>query len=167
MATLREIKRRITSVKSTAKITQAMKMVAAAKLRRAQDAMHAARPYTRTLDKLLKDLLASVEETTARAPLLFGRTESETNSARVLLIVVGSDRGLAGAFNSGLIKFAESRVRETYSQHHASGRLAFITVGRRTTDYFTKRDYKVVNRYVGIFTKLDFSTAKSIADEAT
>src|SRR3954469_6554092 len=104
MATLREIRRRIVGVKSTAKITQAMKMVAAAKLRRAQDAIGAARPYARALEALLKDLLQNASKDTVGSPLLFGRG-TEAAAERVLLIVVTSDRGLAGAFNSNLLKF--------------------------------------------------------------
>lgn len=166
MATLREIKRRIVGIRSTAKITQAMKMVAAAKLRRAQDSIIAARPYTKSLEILLKDLLRSASPETATSPLLFGR-KTQPNKDRVLMIVITSDRGLAGAFNAGLIRFAEARIRETYSAHRADGRLGIITVGRRGTDYFSKRDFNVVNSHVGIFTKLDFQTARELRLEAS
>jgi len=165
MATLREIRRRIVGVKSTAKITQAMKMVAAAKLRRAQDAINAARPYSRALEALLKDLLRGASEDTARSPLLYGR-KTEAGADRVLLIVVSSDRGLAGAFNSTLLKFTEARIRERFADHKASGRLSLITVGRRSTDYFAKRSYPMVGRHVGAFNKLDFSTAQQVSMEA-
>ncbi|MEO6940150.1 MAG: ATP synthase F1 subunit gamma [Candidatus Kapaibacterium sp.] len=166
MATLREIKRRIVGVKSTAKITQAMKMVAAAKLRRAQDGINAARPYSRALEMLLKDVLRSVTEETGKSPLLYGRKHEEPNMDRVLLIVITSDRGLAGAFNSGLIRFAENRIHDEYSEHQKSGRLNLITVGRRGTDHFTKRGYPILDRYVGIFTKLEFATARAIKNQA-
>ncbi len=160
MATLREIRRRIVGVRSTAKITQAMKMVAAAKLRRAQDSINAARPYARALESLLKDLLQSAALEEARSPLLFGRPRDE--SERVILVVVTSDRGLAGAFNSNLLKFTEGRIRDEYPQHRASGRLSIVTLGRRATDYFTKRNYKVAGKYPGIFTKLEFDSARAI-----
>ncbi len=167
MATLREIRRRISSVKATSKITQAMKMVAAAKLRRAQDAMISARPYSRSLDALLKDLLASAGDEIAQSPILFGRHLEDPKTEKVLLIIVSSDRGLAGAFNANIIKFAEARIREVYPEHLASKRLSLITVGRRCTDYFSKRGYDIFEKHIGIFTKLDFSTAKAVADRAT
>src|SRR5690349_4185024 len=112
MATLREIRRRIAGVKATAKITQAMKMVAAAKLRRAQESMISARPYAKALDALLKDLLTSATKEIAQSPLLFGRKLADNQQERVLLVVVTSDRGLAGAFNANLIRFAENRILE-------------------------------------------------------
>jgi F-type H+-transporting ATPase subunit gamma len=167
MATLREIKNRIVGFKSTAKITQAMKMVAAAKLRRAQDSINAARPYSRALEALLKDLLRSAEEETGKSPLLYGRQDLSQAEQRVLMIVVTSDRGLAGAFNSGLIRFAEARIRDEYEHHLSGKRLDILTVGRRGTDYFVKRNFPVVNRFVGIFTKLEFATAKDITQFAT
>ncbi len=167
MATLREIRRRITGVKATSKITQAMKMVAAAKLRRAQDAMIAARPYSRALDVLLKDLLSNAGDEVAKSPILFGRTIREEHTDNVLLIVVSSDRGLAGAFNTNIIRFAEARIRETYAAHFASGRVGLITVGRRCSDHFAKRGYTIVQAYPGIFSKLEFQTAHEIIEQAT
>lgn len=166
MATLREIRRRIVGVKSTAKITQAMKMVAAAKLRRAQDAINAARPYSKALESLLKNLLQGAGDETLRSPLLFGRPNVDPSAERVVLIVVSSDRGLVGAFNSTLLKFTEARIRERYAAHKASGRLRLITVGRRSTDYFSKRGYDLLNRYVGAFMKLNFQTARDVTNDA-
>ncbi len=160
MATLREIRRRIAGVRSTAKITQAMKMVAAAKLRRAQDSINAARPYARALEGLLKDLLQSASLESAQSPLLIGRPRDEKE--RVVLVVVTSDRGLAGAFNSNLLKFTEARIRDQFAQHKESGRLSIVALGRRATDYFTKRGYTVVGKYPGIFSKLEFDTARTI-----
>jgi F-type H+-transporting ATPase subunit gamma len=166
MATLREIRRRIVGVKATSKITQAMKMVAAAKLRRAQDAMISARPYARALDALLKDLLTSASKELAKSPLLFGRN-LEGEQPRILLIIVTSDRGLAGAFNANLIRFAENYIREQYADHKKNGRLSLITVGRRGTDYFLKHGYDVIEKYVGIFSRLQFDTAEQLVNRAT
>jgi len=166
MATLREIKRRITGFKSSAKITQAMKMVAAAKLRRAQDAINSARPYSKALEALLKDLLRNSEEESGRSAMLYGRPDLAEAEQRVLLVVISSDRGLAGAFNSGLIRFTESRIRERYSEHLKSKRLSIITVGRRATDYFVKRNFPVLNQYVGVFMKLEFESARQITQDA-
>jgi F-type H+-transporting ATPase subunit gamma len=160
MATLREIKRRIAGVRSTAKITQAMKMVAAAKLRRAQDSINAARPYARALEGLLKDLLQSASLESTSSPLLIGRPRDEKE--RVVLVVVTSDRGLAGAFNSNLLKFTEARIRDQFAQHKESGRLSVVPIGRKATDYFTKRGYSVAEKYPGIFSKLEFDTARTI-----
>jgi F-type H+-transporting ATPase subunit gamma len=160
MATLREIKRRIAGVRSTAKITQAMKMVAAAKLRRAQDSINAARPYARALESLLKDLLQSASLESAQSPLLIGRPQDEKE--RVVLVVVTSDRGLAGAFNSNLLKFTEARIRDQFAQHKDSGRLSIVPIGRKSTEYFTKRGYNVAGKYPGIFSKLEFDTARTI-----
>src|SRR6185295_18377211 len=112
-------------------------------------------------------LLRGAGEATGHSPLLFGRPIEEPDTDKVLLIVVTSDRGLAGAFNSGLIRFAEARIRDTYAAHKASNRLALITAGRRGTDYFSKRGYNVVDKHVGIFTKLQFESAKAIATLAT
>ncbi|MEI8135605.1 MAG: ATP synthase F1 subunit gamma [bacterium] len=167
MATLREIKRRIGGFKSTLKITQAMKMVAAAKLRRAQDAMISARPYSKALDGLLKDLLRSAGDEIVQSPMLFGRHLEDKQTEKVLLIIVSSDRGLAGAFNTNIIKFAEARMRDLYSTHLATNRLSLITVGRRATDYFSKRSYNIIDKHVGVFTKIDFGTAKTIAEKVT
>ncbi len=160
MATLREIRRRISGVRSTAKITQAMKMVAAAKLRRAQDSINAARPYARALEGLLKDLLQSASLESTSSPLLIGRPRDEKE--RVVLVVVTSDRGLAGAFNSNLLKFTEARIRDQFAQHKESGHLSVVPIGRKATDYFTKRGYPVVGKYPGIFSKLEFDTARTI-----
>ena len=167
MATLREIRRRIVGVKATSKITQAMKMVAAAKLRRAQEAMISARPYAKALDALLKDRLTAATKEIAKSPLLFGRKLAEGEQERVLMVVVTSDRGLAGAFNANLIRFTESRINELYADHKRNGRLSLITVGRRGTDYFSKRGYDVIERYVGVFSKLQFETAEQLVLRTT
>ena len=110
MATLREIKRRIAGVRSTAKITQAMKMVAAAKLRRAQDSINAARPYARALESLLKDLLQSASLESAQSPLLIGRPQDDKE--RVVLVVVTSDRETTQTElcmeTPGLLRFARN-----------------------------------------------------------
>ena len=135
-------------------------MVAAAKLRRAQDAVNAARPYARALEGLLKDLLRNASRDSTGSELLFGRKQDETE--RVILIVVTSDRGLAGAFNSNLLKFTEARIRDNFAAHKETSRLSIVPVGRRATDYFTKREYQLPNKYPGVFTKLEFDVARSI-----
>lgn len=158
MAKYREIRARIHGVENTSKITQAMKMVAAAKLRRAQDAIIAARPYGQKLRQMLQFLASNME--TAVSPLL-----EEREVGRACLIVVAADRGLCGAFNSNLLKAAQNLINTTYADLNAAGNLDIIPVGKRSVDYFTKRRYNVVSAHAGIFNNLDFSTARVLIDE--
>lgn len=155
MATLREIRRRISGVKNTQKITKAMKMVAASRLRRAQESIISARPYARKLGELLRHLVTKVDVNLN--PLLVGR---ETKN--VLLIVVTADRGLCGSFNSNIIKGAVSHLK-TYFGLNAK----VMTVGRKGADFFGKRNFNVVGKYPGIFTSLDFDDAREIVQKAT
>ncbi len=159
MATLREIRRRIGGVKSTQKITKAMKMVAAAKLRRAQDSVFAARPYSRKMKELLQNLAAKVD--VSASPLF---TSLPVDS--VALIVVTSDRGLCGAFNSNIIRAATAHVSANYSSLASNGKLSILAVGRKGGDFFQKNDYKVAAKHLGVFTPLVFENAQKIAREA-
>lgn len=158
MAKYREIRSRIQGVDNTAKITQAMKMVAAAKLRRAQDSIIAARPYGRKLRELLQYLASSME--TAISPLL-----EEREVTRVCLVVVAADRGLCGAFNSNLLKSAVNLIHTKYDDLNRAGNLDIICIGKRSVDFFAKRDYNVIGTYAGIFNSLDFSTAQQIINQ--
>jgi F-type H+-transporting ATPase subunit gamma len=155
MATLREIRRRIAGVKNTQKITKAMKMVAAARLRRAQSAIIATRPYSRKLGELLRRLVGRVD--LSLNPLLADR-EVKT----VLLVVVTADRGLCGSFNSNIIKAAVQRLQ---TQGEVVRKV--MTVGRKGTDYFGKRSYDVVGKHPGIFANLDFNHARELIQEIT
>ncbi|HEV8539469.1 MAG TPA: ATP synthase F1 subunit gamma [Bacteroidota bacterium] len=158
MATLREIRRRISGVKSTQKITKAMKMVAAAKLRRAQDAVISARPYAKKMKALLRQL-AGVSDVTTN-PLI-----EERDVEKVCVIVVTSDRGLCGAFNANIIRAAASHIRTNYSSMHDARKLKLVSIGRKGSDFFVKNQYNVVGKHIGIFSKLDFATAQSIVTE--
>ncbi|TAK54767.1 MAG: ATP synthase F1 subunit gamma [Bacteroidetes bacterium] len=158
MATLRDIRRRIGAVKSTQKITKAMKMVAAAKLRRAQDAMIAARPYARTMKQLLQHLSSKVDVTAS--PYFVERPVQN-----VVLVVVTSDRGLCGSFNANLLKAAVQHINKYYPEAHESGHLKLVCVGKKGFDYFNKRNYKVIARHTGIFAGLHFQHAKTIVSE--
>ncbi len=155
MATLREIRRRITGVRNTQKITKAMKMVAAARLRRAQEAIISARPYAKKLGELLRHLVTKVDVNLNS--LLVSR---ETKSA--LLVVVTADRGLCGSFNSNIIKAAVNHLK-TY----AGLNVKMLTVGRKGSDFFGKRNSNVISKHPGIFTCLDFSDAREIVQEVT
>lgn len=159
MATLREIRSRITGVKSTQKITKAMKMVSAAKWRRATDAVIAARPYAKKMKELLSHLSTQVDVT--KYPQF---EEREIKS--VALIVVTADRGLCGAFNSNVIKAAVNHINTNYAELQEAGKVKLICVGKKSFDFFSKRQYKIYSKHVGIFNRLDFSIAKTIVAEA-
>ena len=151
MAALLDIRRRIRSVKSTQQITRAMKMVAAARLRRAQDRIFKARPYANQMMTLLSSVAA---RTTDRShPLLAHRPIK-----RQLLVLVTSDRGLCGGFNSNLIRAAQS-----YLDEHRDRNVSIITVGRKGRDYFIRRPVKVVGEHINIFGRLEFSQSQPIA----
>lgn len=158
MATLREIRRRISGVKNTQKITKAMKMVAAAKLRRAQEAVIAARPYARKMQELLHKL-SGISDPTVHP--LFERREVES----VALIIVTADRGLCGAFNANIIRTAVQRINTIYEKLYKEGKVNLICVGRKSADFFSKNNYKIANKYTGIYGDLNFSHAQTIIGE--
>src|SRR5262249_1751200 len=150
------IRKRIRSVKSTQKITRAMKLVSAAKLRRAQQAIVAARPYAEGL----RHLILRVAEGTADEahPLLAKRPHVK----KALLVVFTSDRGLPGAFNTNALRAGERFVKDKTGEFEV---LEIGTVGRRGRDYYRRKKATIRNEYPGVFDGLKFSTAKSIADE--
>jgi len=152
MPALIDIRRRIRSVRSTQQITKAMKMVSAAKLRRAQDAMFAARPYARKMMEVLNSL-ASRAEPDAH-PLLEDRPRG-----RVLMVVITADKGLAGAFNSNIIRTAQRFLADQGGRDEVEMTL----VGRRARDFFRRRDVKIRAEYVSVFQPLRYETAKKLA----
>ncbi len=139
MPTLKAIRRRISSVRNTQQITKAMKMVSAAKLRRAQEAVERARPYAEKMVALLKNL--SPRTSDATHPLLVGREEN-----RLELIILTSDRGLCGGYNANLIRTAEGFLRT----HTPQGQVTLTVVGRKGADYFRSRNVEISDRYVNI-----------------
>lgn len=161
MATLKDIRTRIKSVKSTQQVTKAMKMVAAAKLRRAQDSAIQSRPYAAKLGEMLGSLSAKVD--TSLNPLLSSRDEVR----KVLVVLVTSDRGLCGAFNTNIIKLAQRVVTGEYGELHRNGNVEMLCAGTRGYDFFRKRDYKIAKAYPGVFQSLDFNVAKEIAEFAS
>jgi F-type H+-transporting ATPase subunit gamma len=161
MATLKDIRVRIKGVKSTQQVTKAMKMVAAAKLRRAQDRAIMARPYAAKLKEMLGSLSSKVD--TSLNPLLSGRPEV----SKVLVILITSDRGLCGAFNTNIIKLAYKTIHEDYAAVQSKGGVSMICAGTRGFEFYRKRDYKIVKGYPAVFQALDFSIAKEIADTAS
>jgi F-type H+-transporting ATPase subunit gamma len=153
MATLLDIRRRIRSVKSTQQITRAMKMVATARLRRAQDSIFNARPYANQMLTLLASLAARTEQ---RAhPLL-----AERPIEKVLLVLITADRGLCGAFNANLIRAAHH-----YLQEHRGQEVSIIAVGRKGRDAFRNQPFKMVSEHLNLFGHLQFSHAQQVAKE--
>ena len=155
MATLRDIKRRIVGVKNTQKITKAMKMVATAKLRRAQQRILNARPYAGKISEMLSHLVTEEDI----ASNLFLKSREVTN---ICVIVVTSDRGLCGAFNTNIIKEA---VRYVNEEQKTGLKAKLFTVGKKATDYFSKRDYEVIAKDSGLFSSLEINSALHIYSE--
>ena len=159
MASLRAIRTRIKSVRNTQKITKAMKLVAAAKLRRAQDAVLRTRPYAEALNELLGSLAAArVAAEIPPHPLM----EVRENPKRIEVVLLTSDRGLCGGFNSNIIRRAQRFLVEEADKYDV---IQFSTIGRRGRDFAKKRGIQTRKDYVGFFGRLRFSMAKQVADD--
>jgi len=156
MATLRDIKLRIKGVKSTQQITKAMKMVAAAKLRRATESILNARPYAKKISVLLSHL---VNEDDKQSNPLFADREVKN----VAVVVVTADRGLCGAFNTNILKEATRYVEEEIRQKGLEHQL--YCLGKKGSDYFGRRNYNVAASYPGIFSQIKYSVAQKLVDE--
>ena len=156
MATLRDIKLRIKGVKSTQQITKAMKMVAAAKLRRATESVLNARPYAKKISVLLSSL---VNEDEKQANPLFADREVKN----VAVVVVTADRGLCGAFNTNIIKEAVRYLEEEVKQKGLNFQL--YCLGKKGSDYFGRRNYNLVAAYPGIFSHINYTIAQKLVDE--
>jgi F-type H+-transporting ATPase subunit gamma len=148
MPAIVDIRRRIKSVKNTQQITKAMKMVSAAKLRRAQEAMFAARPFARRMLDVLASMAARAKPESH--PLL-----AERKGDRILLVIVTADKGLAGGFNANII-----RAGMQFLEQRAASDLSVEVVGRRARDYFRRRAYKIRTEHVGIFQALRYPVAQ-------
>lgn len=157
MATLRDLKIRIKGVKNTQQITKAMKMVAAAKLRRAQENIVNARPYAKNISVLLSHLVP--EDDLNENPMVTQR--SEINS--IAIVVVTADRGLCGAFNMNIVKESLRYVNEDLN--NKSVNVSYFCVGKKGYDYFSKRDYNVTHKKIGFFSSLMYEDALSISNE--
>ncbi len=157
MATLREVRNRISGIKKTQKITRAMKMVAAAKLRRAQMNVIAARPYAAKMKELLVQLAGQAQE--QPGSLLVPREEKKHS----LLVVVTSDRGFCGAFNSNVVKAAVEHINSRMAPAPGQEPVALVCVGKKGVDYFTKRQYAIHERRIGVFSQLVYAEAQSLA----
>lgn len=163
MANLKEIRSRIRSVKSTQQTTRAMKMVSAAKLRRAQDAAQQLRPYAEKLSELLGNVAPALRETeNLDLPYLKVRPVE-----KVLYVLLTSNRGLAGAFNNGLAKVVEEHIHAHHADLHLAGNLALLCLGRKGFEYFENRGYRTVHgANQDVFADLTFDTVAAQAQWA-
>jgi F-type H+-transporting ATPase subunit gamma len=155
MATLLDFRRRIRSVKNTQQITRAMKFVAAARLRRAQEAALAARPYAKELARLLRSIMSRIAE--PQHPLLARRSEE-----RILALVLTGERGLAGAFNTNILRKAQELFRTNKGK-----KISTIPVGKKGRDALKKAGFSLVAEYVNVLARVDFATAREIASLVT
>lgn len=160
MASLRDIRNRISSVRNTQQVTRAMKMVSAAKLRKAQEGIFRTRPYAFKVGEIISHLKRHVDPSSH--PLF----SLEDVSEGVCLVIVTADRGLAGGFNSNLIKVAEKAIEERFAMERDNGHLYLICVGRKGHEHFAHRGYQILGDHRGAFDKLSFSTATEVAKEA-
>lgn len=158
---LKEVRNRIKSVQSTQQITKAMKMVSAAKLRRAQDSIVQMRPYARKLQELLGNIVSNAEGGGAGMQLA-----EERQPEKVLLIVITSDRGLCGAYNANIQKLAKLTIDDRYAEQHRKGDVTIWSIGKKGAEFFAKRGYKVDTTYRDTFLQLSFTQVQACAEAA-
>ena len=157
MANLKEVRNRITSVSSTQQITKAMKMVSAAKLKRATNAIVQLRPYANKLRDILGNLSASLES--ASSPYI-----QEREPVKVLLVVVSSNRGLAGAFNANVMKAANLLIATKYAEQYRKGDLSIVAIGKKGQEYYERRKYNVIGNNNELFNGLTFENTSAITE---
>ncbi|HEY9047691.1 MAG TPA: ATP synthase F1 subunit gamma [Ohtaekwangia sp.] len=156
MPSLKEVKNRITSVMSTQQITKAMKMVAAAKLRKSQDRIVQMRPFALKLAHILKNLSAA--QSGADSDNWYSTVREEK---KILILAISSDRGLCGSFNSNVFKGVLRLIEEKYSAQYAKGNVTILTIGRKATDFFGKRKYNVNTDFAFIYNQLTFENVSN------
>jgi len=157
MANLKEVRNRIASVTSTQQITKAMKMVSAAKLKRATNAIVQLRPYAEKLREILANVSASVEDGSSIYTV-------DRKPNKVLVVVIASNRGLAGAFNANAIKTANQLIAGKYNEQMQAGNVAVIAIGKRAQDYYLKRRYQVMGDNNELFSALNFENTSKITE---
>jgi F-type H+-transporting ATPase subunit gamma len=158
MPGLKEVRIRIASVKSTQQITNAMKMVAASKLRKAQMAVVRLRPYAAHLRDILQNLSGSIEDSNENA------FTKERSPEKILIVVVASNRGLCGGFNSNAIKAVLNLLDTTYASQYQKGNVSLVTIGRKASEYFTKRNYNIVATRDDLLDHIAFEKVASQAE---
>src|SRR5690349_2001662 len=157
---LKEVRNRIKSVQSTQQITKAMKMVSAAKLRRAQEAIIQMRPYAQKLQEMLSNIVSNSEGDSSMALAAVRPVE------KVLLIVITSDRGLAGAFNTNVIKLTKATIADRYAAQYKKGNVTIWNIGKKGYEHFSKNNYKADATYKDIFLDLRFENVQAAAKAA-
>ena len=157
---LKEVRNRIKSVQSTQQITKAMKMVSAAKLRRAQDAITQMRPYAQKLQEMLSNIVSNSDGEVSMD------LAAERPVEKALIIVVTSDRGLCGGYNSNLIKLTKQVIKEKYAEQHSKGNVQVLPIGKKAFEHFTKNGFKVVPQFWEMFTGLSFEKVQAAAQYA-
>jgi F-type H+-transporting ATPase subunit gamma len=157
MANLKEVRNRITSVSSTQQITKAMKMVSAAKLKRATNAIIQLRPYADKLKDMLANLSASLED--GSSPFL-----QEREPTRVLIVVLTSNRGLAGALNTNVIKTANNLIAEKYSNQLKAGNVSVVGIGKKGQEYYQRRKYNVIGNNNELYSDLTFLNVSKVTE---
>lgn len=154
---LKEVRIRIKSVTSTQQITKAMKMVSAAKLRRAQDAIIQMRPYAQKLQEMLSNIVSS-SSSEVSLPLA-----EERAAERILLIPITSDRGLCGAYNTNVVKLTRQTITEKYAAQNAKGNVTILPIGKKGYEFFSRKGYKVVDNFWDTFSDLTFDNVRRAA----
>ncbi|WP_205514125.1 ATP synthase F1 subunit gamma [Longitalea arenae] len=157
---LKEVRNKIKATQNMQQITKAMKMVSAAKLRKAQDAIIQMRPYARKLQEVLSNIVSSSEGDAGMALAV------ERPVEKVLLIVITSDRGLCGAYNTNVIKLARTTIQEKYAAQNAKGNLHIWGIGKKGTEFFQKNKYKVSDAHKDLFLNLKFENVQAVAQAA-
>jgi len=159
MANLKEIRIRIASVNSTQQITKAMKMVSAAKLRKAQDAIIQMRPFANKLKEILGNLSGSLDASSG------GAYATERPVKKVLIIAVTGNRGLCGGFNANIIRTVNAMIRDNYSAQAAAGNVKVLCIGKKGADYFAKNKALFLESHNEVFNKLSFDLVAPIAEK--
>lgn len=157
---LKEVRNRIKSVQNMQQITKAMKMVSAAKLRKAQDSIVQMRPYARKLQEVLSNIVSSLDNEVGMS------LATERPVERVLLIVITSDRGLCGAYNANLIKLARNTINTRYAAQHARNNVTLWTIGKKGFEHFQKRGFNVDATHKDIFINLNFESVQACSQAA-
>src|SRR5688572_28117335 len=157
---LKEVRNRIKSVQNTQQITKAMKMVSAAKLRKAQEGIQQMRPYAQKLQEMLTNIVSSYEGEVGMS------LATERQPEKILFIVITSDRGLCGAYNANIIKMAKLAIREKYAAQSSKGNVQIWSIGKKGYEHFLKNKYKVDAAYKDIFLQLNFENVQAAAQAA-
>ena len=158
MAGLKEVRIRIASVKSTQQITNAMKMVAASKLRKSQSAILKLRPYAAKLQEILQNLSSSIDDSSESG------FSKQRDPKKILLVVISSNRGLCGGFNSNIIKATLGLLSDNYAEQYNAGNVSLMCIGKKVSEFFTKRNYKVIASHDELLEKISFEKVVPVAE---